>query len=73
PNIYIIDIGGYFNNDFEGLFGENGPLKIYSLLDLPIFLEDLFCSNIEQIIFKKVESETAYSFDSLFVVGAYGC
>src|SRR5699024_10985141 len=37
---------GYFNNDFEGRFGKNGPLKIYSLLDLPIFLEDLFCSKI---------------------------
>lgn len=46
PNIYIIDIGGYFNNVFEGVFAKNGPLKIYSLLDLPIFLEDLFCSKI---------------------------
>ena len=25
PNIYIIDIGGYFNNDFEGLFETYRP------------------------------------------------
>lgn len=27
PNIYIIDIGGYFNNVFEGLFVRNRPKK----------------------------------------------
>lgn len=25
PNIYIIDIGGYFNKIFEGLFGTYSP------------------------------------------------
>lgn len=25
PNIYITDIGGYFNNDFEGRFVKYGP------------------------------------------------
>jgi len=28
PNIYIIDIGGYFNNVFEGLFGSYRPYLV---------------------------------------------
>ncbi len=27
PNIYIIDIGGYFNNVFEGLFVKKWTLE----------------------------------------------
>lgn len=27
PNIYNVDIGGYFNNVFEGLFDSYGPLS----------------------------------------------
>lgn len=36
PNIYIIDIGGYFKNVFEGLFSHNGPWIIICKLILTI-------------------------------------
>ena len=40
PNIYIIDIGGYSFNVFEGLFGTYRPLSYsrgkFSKLSLPV-------------------------------------
>ena len=34
PNIYIIDIGGYFNNVFEGRFGNYRPYNLVLLSTL---------------------------------------
>ena len=40
PNIYIIDIGGHFNNVFEGRFDSYRPLSYsrgkFSKLSLPV-------------------------------------